>query len=80
MKTTALTTLAVLSAACATMTPPGPAAIARLEPTKGNTAGGTVTFTQKGDKVVVFASVAGLSPGPHGSTFTKRAIAVRMTR
>ena len=66
MKTTALMVLSVLAVACTTMTPSGPAAIARLEPTKGNTAGGTVTFTQKGDKVVVSANVAGLSPGQHG--------------
>ncbi len=48
------------------MTPSGPAAVATLEPTKGNTAGGTVNFTQKGDKVVVTASVSGLAPGAHG--------------
>jgi Cu-Zn family superoxide dismutase len=41
-------------------------ATATLKPTTGNTAAGTVTFTQKGDKVVVAANVTGLSPGPHG--------------
>jgi len=61
-----LAALAAIVAACTTMTAQGPAAVATLEPTKGNTAGGKVTFTQKGDKVVVFASVSGLSPGQHG--------------
>lgn len=41
-------------------------ASATLKPTSGNTAAGTVTFTQKGDKVEVTAEVTGLSPGPHG--------------
>src|SRR6266480_4789017 len=41
-------------------------ATATLKPTTGNTAAGTVTFTQKGDKVSVTANMTGLSPGPHG--------------
>jgi superoxide dismutase, Cu-Zn family len=41
-------------------------AVARLEPTKGNATAGTVTFTQKGDKVAVEAKVSGLTPGGHG--------------
>jgi Cu-Zn family superoxide dismutase len=41
-------------------------ATAALAPTAGNTAGGTVTFTQKGDKVTVSAKITGLSPGGHG--------------
>ena len=41
-------------------------ATATLRPTTGNTAAGTVTFTQKGDKVSMTANVSGLSPGPHG--------------
>jgi len=45
----------------------GPKAVAKLEPTKGNTAAGTVTFTQHGDKVEVSAHVTGLKPGStHG--------------
>ena len=55
-----------LAAACASMAPPGPKATAKLEPTKDNTANGTVTFTQKGTKVAVDARVAGLTPGSHG--------------
>ena len=50
---------------CAT-TPSGPSAVAVLEPTKGNAAGGKVAFVQKGDKVVVVAQVSGLTPGAHG--------------
>jgi Cu-Zn family superoxide dismutase len=41
-------------------------AVARLEATKGNATAGTVTFTQKGDKVAVEAKVSGLTPGGHG--------------
>lgn len=41
-------------------------AVARLEPTQGNATAGTVTFTQKGDKVSVEAKVSGLAPGGHG--------------
>ncbi len=39
----------------------GPSATANLVPTKGNQARGTVTFTQKGDKVLVKANLAGLN-------------------
>ena len=42
------------------------AATATLKPTAGNTAAGTVTFAQKGDKVSMVAKISGLSPGPHG--------------
>ncbi len=55
-----------LCAGCAMPQPSGPAASASLEATKGNTASGTVSYTQKGDKVIVAAKVAGLSPGSHG--------------
>jgi Cu-Zn family superoxide dismutase len=41
-------------------------ATATLAPTQGNTAAGTVTFTQQGDKVTVSAKVTGLTPGKHG--------------
>ena len=41
-------------------------ATTELKPTTGNTAAGTVTFAQKGEKVSVVANVSGLSPGPHG--------------
>ena len=41
-------------------------ATATLKPTAGNTATGTVTFTQTGDKLSMTANVTGLSPGSHG--------------
>jgi len=41
-------------------------ATATLTPTAGNTAAGTVTFTQTGDKMTVSAKVTGLAPGGHG--------------
>jgi Cu-Zn family superoxide dismutase len=61
-----LVAAAMIAAGCASMAPAGPAATAKLEPTKGNAANGTVTFTQKGDRVVLDAKVAGLVPGAHG--------------
>jgi Cu-Zn family superoxide dismutase len=52
---------------CATMGGGGPSATAQLQPTRGNSVTGNVTFTQKGDKVVVAAKVAGLKPNQeHG--------------
>ena len=46
---------------------PGATAVAKMEPTKGSTASGTVTFAQRGDKVVVSASFRGLQPNTeHG--------------
>ncbi len=53
------------TASCVTMTPQ-PSAIAKLAPTQGNGANGTVTFTQHGNKVSMDAEVAGLAPGMHG--------------
>lgn len=49
-------------AACAT---PKPSAVAtaQLEPTRGNTANGSVRFEQIGDKVRVTGTVRGLAPG-----------------
>lgn len=61
-----------LVAGCATTTPTsplskGPSASAKLLPTRGNQARGTVTFTQQGEKVVVKATVTGLKPNAeHG--------------
>ena len=50
---------------CSTSTGQGMSATPTLMPTSGNTAMGTVTFTQNGDKVAVTAKVSGLSPGSH---------------
>jgi Cu-Zn family superoxide dismutase len=54
------------TAAC-TSTPAGPSATAQLQPTTNNTARGSVTFEQRGDKVLLTATVEGLKPGQeHG--------------
>jgi Cu-Zn family superoxide dismutase len=39
----------------------GAVAICNVEPTKGNSAKGVVTFTQKGDKVTIVAHISGLT-------------------
>src|SRR5512139_2872798 len=65
-KATAVTAVLLL-AGCATMGGSGPKASAKLEPTKGNVAAGTVEFVQRGDQVAVTASVTGLTPNAaHG--------------
>ena len=51
---------------CATLPAYAQSAIARLAATQGNATAGTVTFTQKGDKVSVEARISGLTPGGHG--------------
>jgi superoxide dismutase, Cu-Zn family len=59
----------IFVAACASMPPEtGLAAVAKLEPTKGNNVKGTVTFTQAGEnRVRVNAQLEGLKPdGEHG--------------
>jgi superoxide dismutase, Cu-Zn family len=43
----------------------GPGAVARLSPKNSSSVGGTVTFVQRGDKVVIAAVVHELAPGPH---------------
>jgi len=53
-------------AVCSALSASAQTAVARLEATKGNATAGTVTFTQKGDKVAVEAKVSGLTPGGHG--------------
>ena len=68
MNKTALVLSACVLSACASMGgSSGPNAIASLASTKGNTASGTVTFTQVGDKVRVSANLSGLKPNAeHG--------------
>jgi Cu-Zn family superoxide dismutase len=66
-----LATLAAALAGCSTMNNMmgmgGPKAVATLEPTRGNTAAGTVSFQQQGDKVLVHAKLSGLKPNQeHG--------------
>jgi superoxide dismutase, Cu-Zn family len=56
-----------LAAGCALFSTPPGRAVAELHPTRGNSASGTVTFVQIGDRVRVQAAVAGLRPGTeHG--------------
>jgi Cu-Zn family superoxide dismutase len=62
-----------LAAACThsmtqdTPSSPAATAMAKLEPTKGNTANGSAMFTQRGDTVYVTVNVSGLKPnGDHG--------------
>ena len=47
-------------------TQPEETAVAKLNPTKGNKVGGTVSFTQLKRGVRVVANVYGLTPGEHG--------------
>ena len=57
---------ALVLSACAS-TPGGPRAVAQLQSTTGNTATGTISFTQAGDKVIVAGEVRGLKPNAeHG--------------
>jgi superoxide dismutase, Cu-Zn family len=64
---------AAFAAGCASQASHEPAstpaarAVANMEPTKGNTAAGTVAFAQRGDKVMVSARFRGLQPNTeHG--------------
>ena len=57
---------AALLGACAS-TPSGPRATAQLQPTTGNTTSGSVSFVQKGNKVLVSGEIRGLKPNAeHG--------------
>lgn len=59
---------ALALAACAsTPSASGPAAVAKLESTRGNSTTGTLRFVQAGDVVLVSGEVRGLKPGAeHG--------------
>lgn len=60
-------TVAALLAACQTVPPDAPRAVASLQPTRGHQTSGTVTFVQAGSRVQVHAVVTGLKPGQeHG--------------
>jgi Cu-Zn family superoxide dismutase len=63
----AAATLAGFLAGCAAPGTPGPRATARLVPTSGNSAAGTVEFVQLPGRVAVRGEVSGLRPGAqHG--------------
>lgn len=57
---------ALLLAGCANMTGSPRIAVATLEPTQGHATRGTVSFVQKGLKIVVDARFTDLAPGSHG--------------
>jgi Cu-Zn family superoxide dismutase len=65
-RTTATSLFAALLAAVLSAAVQAQTASATLAPTAGNATSGTVTFTQKGDKVTVEAKLSGLAPGGHG--------------
>jgi superoxide dismutase, Cu-Zn family len=67
MRATVLILAAAALAGCQSVPSDAPRATAKLEPTKGNQASGTVDFYQLGNKVRVVANVSGLVPGrEHG--------------
>jgi superoxide dismutase, Cu-Zn family len=51
---------------CATMSGSAPQAVAQMKATSGNTANGTVTFSQQGSDVRMVAKLTGVPPGKHG--------------
>jgi Cu-Zn family superoxide dismutase len=62
-----LLALSILASACASIgTSSGPAAEAKLQPTRGNAASGVVSFARQGDHILVTATLSGLTPGAHG--------------
>jgi len=62
-----LASVLALGACANTGTATGPRAVAALKSTTGNTATGSVTFVQSGDKVLVSGAVSGLKPhAEHG--------------
>jgi Cu-Zn family superoxide dismutase len=60
-----LAVLAVMSG-CAGVTAQPPTAQAQVQARSGSQVSGTVSFTPRGDAVVVEARLSGLAPGPHG--------------
>jgi superoxide dismutase, Cu-Zn family len=59
--------IVAFAASClAAVTASAQSATATIAPTAGNTATGTVAFTQKGDKTTITAKLSGLAPGGHG--------------
>ena len=63
---TAATLLGCVVVACLVATAQAQTATAALTPTAGNATSGTVTFTERGGKILVNAKVSGLAPGAHG--------------
>jgi Cu-Zn family superoxide dismutase len=57
---------ALFLAACVSTGTGGPRAFAKLAPTQGNTAEGSVSFTQEAKGVRITGEFSGLTPGVHG--------------
>lgn len=55
--------VSLVVAGCAGHPRGGPSAVADLQPTKGNTVSGVITFAQRGSHVRVSGTVSGLKPG-----------------
>lgn len=68
MKATPLLVLSLAAAisACSSTQSAGPRADAGLQARSGSNVAGSVSFTQVGDKLLVEASITGLTPGEHG--------------
>ena len=67
LRLTALPLITLLAAACAAPAPPTPYVVASLQPTRGNTAAGTVWLYADGADVVLRGRVTGLVPNQeHG--------------
>jgi superoxide dismutase, Cu-Zn family len=63
----AFAAIALLAGCAGTAPSTGATAAVKLEPTRGNSAAGTVTFSQQGDVTMVRVKVEGLKPGQeHG--------------
>lgn len=58
--------IGLLAAGCAGVQGIGMLATAKLEPTRGNAVTGKVEFAQRGNMVILTATLSGLTPGPHG--------------
>jgi len=61
-----MTIIAMLALSAAACSKGNGVAVATLQPKSGTQVTGTVTFTQKGDKVEVVGNVKSLTPGKHG--------------
>jgi superoxide dismutase, Cu-Zn family len=67
LRTTLLAAATVVAVAGCAHRASGPAAVANLAPTTGNSTSGTVRFVQRGERVQVSGEIRGLKPGAeHG--------------
>ncbi|PKN09264.1 MAG: superoxide dismutase [Deltaproteobacteria bacterium HGW-Deltaproteobacteria-8] len=64
MRRSILLAIILLSLSACAFKNPGAEAV--LKPTRGNTAAGTMTFSQQGEGVLIKGHLTGLAPGAHG--------------